>query len=175
MTQQAPQQTTVREEERTLGITYERALAIVPALLEKAGTVSTLGDGYFVVASSGTQRRELTVRLGRSGADTRISLRAESFTDPSMTALVIVVAMVTMGLGVLVMLPWFMSAQRKESRERDLLVHRTLRSIEDAVAEQGVAPNYRVAPGMDAVVAGPEALEEEAAPVSGAGAATRHR
>lgn len=165
MTQPAPVQQNVRDEERVLGITYERALVILPRLLKETsgGEVGTLGDGYFVVTSSeGTSKREMTVRLGREGADTRVSLRVETFTDPRMTMFVIVVAMLTAGLGVLLMLPWAQANQRRRARERDLLVHKTLRAIEDAVASQGAAPNYRVAPGADAVLAEPLEIEEAA-------------
>lgn len=146
-----------------LGITYERALAMVPRLIREAtgAEVETLGDGYFVATPrSGSAKRDVTVRLGRQGADTRVSVRVETYTEASMTAIVILVAIFTAGLGILPLIPWFQSVQRQQARERDLLMHRTFRAIEDAVAEQGVGGNYRVAPGMDA----PQARVEEAAP-----------
>jgi hypothetical protein len=155
MAQQTPAQPNVREEERVLGITYERALAMVPRLVREATgvEVETLGDGYFVAhPADGSAKREVTVRLGRQSADTRVSVRVETYTQASMTALVIIVAMLTAGLGILPLIPWLQSMARKQARERDLLVHRTFRAIEDAVAEQGVAGNYRIAPGADASV-----------------------
>ncbi len=161
MSQQAAAQQSVREEERVLGITYERALAMVPRLMREAANaeVQTLGDGYFVAQpADGSAKRDVTVRLGRQGADTRVSVRVETYTQASMTALVILVAIFTAGLGILPLIPWFQSMQRKQARERDLLVHRTFRAIEDAVAEQGVAGNYRIAPGADATA--PEVVEE---------------
>lgn len=151
----------IREEERVLGITYERALAMVPRLIREAANaeVQTLGDGYFVAtAADGSAKRDVTVRLGRQGADTRVSVRVETYTQASMTVLVVLVAIFTAGLGVLPLIPWFQSVQRQQARARDLLVHRTFRAIEDAVAEQGVAGNYRIAPGADAAV--PSTVEE---------------
>jgi hypothetical protein len=168
MAQSAPVQQNVREEERVLGISYERALAMVPRLMRDAANaeVQTLGDGYFVAqAADGSSKRDVTVRLGRQGADTRVSVRVETYTQASMTAMIIVVAILTMGLGILPLIPWLQSVARTQARERDLLVHRTFRAIEDAVAQQGVASNYRIAPGADATVpaAVPNAEEEEVA------------
>jgi hypothetical protein len=154
----------VREEERVLPITYERALAMVPRLVKQTtGTeVAELGDGYFVATTaSDAQRQEMTIRLGRSGADTRLSVRVESSTEARLIVLFIALAIVTFGLGVLVALPWFQAAQRKSARMRELLVHKTFRCFEDAVAEQGATTNYRLAPGADANVPTIEAENED--------------
>lgn len=152
MTQPAPAQLSVREEERVLGIAYERAVPIIPRLVKKATgavDVKELGDGYwvatFVVPETGVTR-EVTVRLGKQGPDTRFSVRAETTSMGRFFLLVLLtVGVVTMGLGVLFLLPWITSRQRTEQRERDLVVHKVFRAIEDAVAEQGAGTGYRVA------------------------------
>lgn len=154
MAQQSPAQQTVREEERVLGISYDRALAMVPRLVREAtgAEVQTLGDGYFVAEMKvGSSKRELTVRLGRQGPDTRLSVRVESHAIVWMITLVIVLAIATAGLGIIPLIPWLQSVARREARERELLVHKTFRAIEDAVAEQGLSKGYRIAPGADAV------------------------
>jgi hypothetical protein len=146
-------QQTTREEERVLGISYDRAIAMIPRLMREAtgAEPEALGDGYLVArAVTETATREVTVRLGRQGADTRFSVRVETLSQLKLTMTVVVVAMLTLGLGVFVLIPWIISRQRKDARDRDLLVHKTFRAIEDAVAEQGVASNYRIAPGADA-------------------------
>lgn len=148
--QHSPSQQTVREEERVLAISYERALAMIPRLVRRVtgAQVQTLGDGYFV-AETTDSRRELTIRLGRQGPDTRFSVRVESRTIVWMIVLVAVVAIGTAGLGVFPLIPWLQSVARREARERELLVHKTFRAIEDAVAEQDLAKGYRIAPGAD--------------------------
>ncbi|MFO0740489.1 MAG: hypothetical protein U0270_31620 [Labilithrix sp.] len=157
MTQQQPSQLLVREEERVLGIAYDRAVPAVPKLVKKAigAEVEELGDGYWIAAVKlpGGIKREVTVRLGKQGPDTRFAVRAET-TSMGRTFLLtlLVVGIVTFGIGILPLIPWITARQRSEQRERDLLVHKTFRAIEDAVAEQGVAPGYRVAPGEGAVV-----------------------
>ncbi len=164
MTQPAQNAQPIREEERVLGITYERALAMMPKLLESVtgAAPQALGDGYLVVPiRDGSQRRELTVRLGRQGADTRFSVRAESFNITWMITLIIAVAIFTAGLGIIPLIPWMQRTMRQQARERDLLIHRTFRAIEDAVAEQGSSMSYRIAPGADANV-----RVEEAEPLS---------
>jgi len=166
MTQQAPAQLTVREDERVLPITYERALAMAPRIAREAtgSELEELGDGYFVTKETkGTSRREVTLRLGRQGADTRLSVRVESFTDPWVATFIVLMAIVTLGIGVLALIPWIQSNQRRAARERDLLVHKTFRAFEDAVAEQGVAKGYRIAPGADANEPGHAEEEEQAA------------
>jgi hypothetical protein len=149
----------VREEERVLPITYERALAMLPRLVKQTtgAEVAELGDGYFVATTvSDSQRQEMTIRLGRNGADTRLSVRVETSTEARLIFLFVALAIVTFGLGLLVALPWAQAAQRKSARARELLVHKTFRCFEDAVAEQGTTTNYRVAPGADANVPGIE-------------------
>jgi hypothetical protein len=146
-------QQTIREEERVLGISYDRAIVMVPRLIREAGGADAmmLGDGYFLsTMSNGTGRRELTVRLGRQGADTRFAVRVESFTHARTTLVFFFAAILTAGLGVLFLLPWLHGLGRREARERDLVVHRVFRAIEDAVAEQGAAPSYRLAAGVEA-------------------------
>ena len=169
--QQAPVQT-VREEERVLGIGYERALAMVPRLVRAAtgAEPNELGDGYFVASLvERSMKREVTVRLGRQGPDTRFSVRVESYSHGKAILLFILFATLTLGLGMLVALPWMIAMQRREARERDLLVHKTFRAIEDAVAEQGAAGSYRIGPGADAAI--PE--EEELAESTGGGGRAR--
>lgn len=156
MTQQQPSQLLLREEERVLGIAYDRAVPAVPKLVKKAigAEVEELGDGYWVAAlqlPSGI-KREVTVRLGKQGPDTRFSVRAETTSMGRLFVLtLLVVGVVTFGIGIVPLIPWITARQRTEQRERDLLVHKTFRAIEDAVAEQGVAPTYRIAPGEGAV------------------------
>jgi hypothetical protein len=167
MTQQNTPQLTSREEERVLGITYDRAVAMIPRLAKEAiGTEPTaLGDGYFVVKVEHPNGvREVTIRLGRQGADTRFSVRVDTIKSMSaqMTVIVVVFGIVTMGLGLLPFLPWLVGRQRQEARERDLLVHKTFRAIEDAVAEQGVAGGYRIGPGADATAPAEEPAAEDA-------------
>lgn len=152
---QPPQaQQTTREEERVLGLSFERVQAMTPKLLQQVtGTVpQELGDGYYVVpiTDKNGRRRELTVRLGRSGPDTRIAVRAESYTSARMVFLLVTLGVLTMGVAILFMLPWLQSTMRSEARERELVMHRLFRTFEDAVAEQGVAGNYRIGPGADA-------------------------
>jgi hypothetical protein len=147
-------QQTLREEERVLGISYDRAIAMMPRLIRDTtgAQPETLGDGYLIATvKQKNVRRELTVRLGRQGADTRFAVRVESFTLARMLPVFILAAILTAGLGVILLLPWLHSLARREARERDLLVHKVFRSIEDAVAEQGTAGNYRIAPGVGAV------------------------
>jgi len=161
MTQPAQPQATAREEERVLGITYERSAAMIPKLIRQVTSAEPqeLGDGYFLTPIEvGSQRREVTVRLGRQGADTRFSVRVESLTQVWFTTLIIIVGVCTLGLGILPLIPWTQSVQRRETRERELLTHKVFRAIEEAVAAQGVATNYRVGPGADANVR----VEEEA-------------
>lgn len=168
MAQQTPAQYNVREEERVLGIAYDRAVRAVPALVKQAtgASVEELGDGYWVATlEQGSTRREVTVRLGKQGPDTRFSVRAETTAQgAAFVALVVVVGIVTMGIGILALIPLIQGRQRKDQRERDLLVHKTFRAIEDAVAEQGAAPGYRIAPGVEA--ARPEEPAEPAEPAS---------
>jgi hypothetical protein len=154
--------TPVREEERVLPITYERALAMVPRLVKQTNgaDVTELGDGYFIANTTADSRRhEMTIRLGRQGAETRLSVRVESVVEWRLMLVFLVFAIVTFGLGVLIAIPWMQAAMRKSARARELLVHKTFRSFEDAVAEQGATTSYRVAPGADANV--PETEEEE--------------
>src|SRR5215813_8410622 len=102
-------QQTVREEERMLGISYDRAVVMLPRLIRDAtgAEAQTLGDGYLVATvTKGGVKRELTVRLGRQGADTRFAVRVESFTQARMLTLFIIAAILTAGLGVIVLLPW---------------------------------------------------------------------
>jgi hypothetical protein len=169
MNQPPPAQQSVREEERVLGITYDRAVQMIPKLIRDASGANPqeLGDGYYVaqLAGSSGQKREITVRLGRQGADSRFSVRVESFARPVYVAIMIIVGVATFGLGILPLIPWIQSIQRKEARERELLVHKTFRAIEEAVAQQGLSTNYRVAPGADAnvqqeAVAEPQEQEE---------------
>ena len=165
MTQPAPAQLTAREEERVLPIAYERALLMVPKLVEEAmgGPAQVLGDGYFV-AQTGAKRRknEVTIRLGRQGPDTRLSVRVESLADPWSVLILIFMILFTAGIGVLALIPWIQANARRATRERDLLSHKIFRAMEDAVAEQGAGTGYRVAPGVDANV--PDEVEETAAP-----------
>ncbi|MBX3186527.1 MAG: hypothetical protein KF819_05910 [Labilithrix sp.] len=149
---QQPSNQSIREEERVLGIVYDRAVTMVPRLIQSAtgAAPQELGDGYFVVETGdGGARRQVTVRLGRQGADTRVSVRVETFTRATTTIIIVLVAIFTAGFGILPLIPWLQSVTRKQAQERDLLVHRTFRAIEDAVAEQGAAGNYRIAPGAD--------------------------
>ncbi|MBX3234402.1 MAG: hypothetical protein KIT84_13350 [Labilithrix sp.] len=165
MTQQAPAQITFREEERVLGIAYDRAVPMVPGLVKKAtgAEAQELGDGYWIAsvrAENGT-KREVTVRLGKQGPDTRFAIRADSTgTNWKWTLFVILISILTLGFGILFFIPSMQRRLRTEQRERDLLVHKTFRAIEDAVAEQGASPGYRIAPGAGA--AEPDALAEEA-------------
>jgi hypothetical protein len=53
-----------------------------------------------------------------------------------------------------------MRQQQKGALTRDLLAHKIFRTLEDAVAEQGVASHYRVAPGRDAAVPDERLLDE---------------
>jgi len=160
MTQQAPAQVTFREEERVLGIAYDRALPMLPSLIKKAtgaASVEELGDGYWVASVSlpNGLKREVTVRLGKQGADTRFAVRAESTgTNWKWATLIIVVSVLTLGIGIFAFLPSIQARMRVEQRERDLLVHKTFRAIEDAVAEQGASPGYRIAPGEGAAAQG---------------------
>ncbi len=166
MTQQAPAQQTAREEERVLPIAYDRALVMVPKLAQEAtgSAVEVLGDGYFVVqAATGRQQNEVTIRLGRQGADTRLSVRVESVTDTASVILLVCLILFTAGIGVLFMIPWLQARARRAMRERDLLSHRIFRAVEDAVAEQGESPGYRVAPGADANLRVEEPEEPSAA------------
>lgn len=165
MAQQQPAQITFREEERVLGIAYDRAVPMVPSLVKKAtgADVEELGDGYWfaTVPLPHGGKREVTIRLGKQGPDTRFAVRAESSGgDWRFITLVVVVSILTMGLGILAFIPAMQARMRKEQRERDLLVHKTFRAIEDAVAEQGMSPGYRIAPGEGAV----EPEREEAGP-----------
>jgi len=155
MAQPSPAHQTVREEERVLGISFERALAMIPRLVRDAtgAEVQALGDGYFVgVHDGGNAKRELTIRLGRQGPDTRFSVRVESHMVFWIVFAVILVGIATVAIGLIPLIPWLQSVQRREARERELLVHRIFRAIEDAVAEQGVSKGYRIAPGADAVM-----------------------
>jgi len=168
MTQQAPAQVMFREEERVLGIAYERAVPMVPSLVKKAtgAEVQELGDGYWVatVAVPDGSKREVTIRLGKQGPDTRFAVRAESTgANWKWVTLIIVVSLLTLGLGIFAFIPAMQKRLRTEQRERDLLVHKTFRAIEDAVAEQGVSPGYRVAPGEGAALPELESDEAEAA------------
>jgi hypothetical protein len=168
MNQPAQAQQTQREEERVLGISYDRAIQMIPKLIRQASgsNPEELGDGYYVAkleGSAGSQKREITVRLGRQGPDTRISVRVESFANPLYISIIIVVAIATLGIGVLPLIPWMQSIARKEGRERELLVHKTFRAIEEAVAQQGVSTNYRIGPGADANIPAVAADAETAA------------
>jgi len=163
MTQQAPAQQNAREEERVLGISYDRAVRAMPALVKKAlgAEVNELGDGYWVAAFGDDVKHELTVRLGKQAADTRFMVRAETTSQgAAFITFLIIFSIITMGLGLLPLLPMLMKRQREAQRNRDLLVHKMFRAIEDAVADQGASPNYRVAAGEGA----PEPVEEPEAP-----------
>jgi hypothetical protein len=181
MTQPATPQVTSREEERVLAISYDRAVAMIPKLAETAtgAQPTALGDGYYVVKVEHPNGvREVTIRLGRQGADTRFSVRVDTIKSlpPKITILVVVFGLLTFGLGVLAFLPWLVGIQRREARERELLVHKTFRAIEDAVAEQGVAGGYRIGPGADAASPATRvATGGEAEPLSEPVAAERER
>jgi hypothetical protein len=166
MTQQAPAPLPVREEERVLGIAYDRAVRAVPSLVKKATGatgVEELGDGYWVTSfrEPDGQTRELTVRLGKQGPDTRFNVRAETTAQgASFVWLMVLVGVFTFGLGYLALIPYLQKRAREGQRARDLLVHKVFRAIEDAVAEQGASPNYRIAAGEGAAEPEREAAEE---------------
>jgi hypothetical protein len=165
--QQNAGQPKIREEERVFGISYERALAMLPRLIRDTtgAEAQALGDGYFVAEmESEDVKRELTFRLGRQGPDTRFSLRVETTRDVAhwRMAIFVVVTVVTAGIGAAFLAPWLMRLYRQEARARDLLVHKTFRAIEDAVAAQGESNHYRVAPGADAAAPDDSADESPA-------------
>lgn len=152
MIDETPAVNNVREEERVFGIAYDRALAIVPRLICRLTGEEPVqvAEGYFVAhtsGGSGSGNRELTVRLARHGADTRVRIRVETSAVLLGALLFVVVFFLTLGLGLIVMVPWTRADERKRRLERESLVHRTFDVIEVAVAEQGATANYRIAPG----------------------------
>lgn len=233
------------EEARIFEIAYERACLVVPNLVARAvsGRVQDHGAGYYVVFCAGEAgfQREVTLRLGREGNDTRVVVRAQtavaSVPDalaslgasssralPQITAIekrtvafrravgatiaffllfvltpIVASALektapislmgATLAGGVLslirlsrlifhnaaptitiaptdaghtrMMLEAQARAQR-ETRERDVLVHKALRAVEDAVAGQTTSAHYRVAPqGRTLEPAREEAISEQ--------------
>lgn len=141
-------------------------MPVVPRLVKKAigADVQELGDGYWVatLTQENGVKREVTVRLGKQGPDTRFSVRAETTAQGgAFVALMVLVGVFTFGLGYLFLIPYLQKRAREEQRQRDLLVHKTFRAIEDAVAEQGAASNYRVAPLEAEPAEVPEEEEEQ--------------
>jgi hypothetical protein len=183
------------EEERTFGVRFEHARALVPRLLERAvGTkVDTLEDAYFVARADRTTA--VTVRLGRAEADTRCLVRVTSLHDSHTLVAGSILLMTFVGMAMelstgyfsLARSHWFRmlvmmagalavayaarSAQQKQAVARDVLAHKIFRTIEDAVASQSVMGHYRVAPGTYASLAEDAALLEEEAQVPSAAAA----
>lgn len=142
----------VREEERSFGIAYERAVPMVPRTLRAVTGIAPteVGDGYFTVEmGKGNGRRQITLRLGRESADTRILIRVETFIDVKVILSVVALGIVTAGIGVLPLIPWLSALTRKQAQDREVLLHRIFRALEDAVAEQGASNHYRIAPGAD--------------------------
>lgn len=165
-----------KEEDTTLALTYERALAITPRLVAATAKAepTKLGDGYFVAVTDDGVK--MTVRLGRAGADTRVRIHTLVSNRPptkfiaSLVGFVIVVSLVPLGVRfnipsvpfVLLLLGFvllgvalvsgraFTKGRAQRLLDRDLRVHAVIRSFEDAVMDEGVAGSYRVAPGVDA-------------------------
>lgn len=175
----AANESQVHEGERTIPISYDRTCRMAARLV--AGTMNaevvSLADGYFVARRKLRWiTREMTVRLGREGADTRVGVRVASATRFSwemVLGLVVGAGVMLAGLvyqiqfhgaalAILVVLAGVMclstmmarmtkASSAKEALGRELLLHAMLRTFEEAAVNQGVADHYRVAPGADRV------------------------
>jgi hypothetical protein len=92
-----------KKEEATVGMRYERAVAVAPKLIERTtkSVPQQLGDGYFVAtAADGTQ---FTIRLGRVASDTRLRIESVVSNDGpgwflALLMIVVAVAAVLAGL-----------------------------------------------------------------------------
>jgi hypothetical protein len=165
----ARQPRSVIEQDHVLPLAYDRVLPLVKRTVRETASVTpeALADGYFVATLSGG--RKLTVRLGRNGADTHVSLRLDAgerrrhrmalvlgivipaqivlvglpgSVSPAVRAWIFVVLMVGCVAGAI----GAHAGARRDLVESEVLLHRLRRGLEDAVEHAGVAAHYRVAP-----------------------------
>jgi hypothetical protein len=145
------------EEAHTFAAPIDTVVAIAPKVLERVvgGKVETLGDGYLVARQAAGRggTRELTLRLHRAGADTSALVRVSTNAEGWVTFLTILFAIATFGLGLLLLVPFLMRANREEARKRELLAHGVARAVEEAIAAPPTS--YRVAP-LEAALDGAE-------------------